>query len=285
MGLIYALGAYLSWGLVVPVHFRLLDAVPAPSILAHRIVWSSLLVAGLLFALRRRIRNPFPLVRRHGLLVLSAGLIGVNWLLYLRAVQSGHMLDASLGYFINPLMSVALGALVLGERLRPVQAGAVALAAGAVLLAVAMAGSLPWVSLALAGSFSLYGLARKVVGVDAMVGFAAETLLLLPVALVYLAFAAPPVIQGDPVRAGLILLTGATTALPLIWFAAAAERLTLATLGLMQYLAPSCLLILSTLVYGERLEPHRMVLFGLIWLALAIYAADAYRAARKAHGA
>lgn len=285
MGLIYALGAYLSWGLVVPVHFRLLDAVPAPSILAHRIVWSSLLVAGLLFALRRRIRNPFPLVRRHGLLVLSAGLIGVNWLLYLRAVQSGHMLDASLGYFINPLMSVALGALVLGERLRPVQAGAVALAAGAVLLAVAMAGSLPWVSLALAGSFSLYGLARKVVGVDAMVGFAAETLLLLPVALVYLAFAAPPVIQGDPVRAGLILLTGATTALPLIWFAAAAERLTLATLGLMQYLAPSCLLILSTLVYGERLEPHRMVLFGLIWLALAIYAADAYRAARKARGA
>ena len=282
MGLIYALGAYLSWGLVVPVHFRLLDAVPAPSILAHRIVWSSLLVAGLLVALRRRIRNPFPLVRRHGLLVLSAGLIGVNWLLYLQAVQSGHMLDASLGYFINPLMSVALGAVVLGERLRPVQAAAVALAAGAVLLAVALAGSLPWVSLALAGSFSLYGLARKVVGVDAMVGFAAETLVLLPVALIYLAAFAPPVIQGDPVRAGLLLLTGATTALPLIWFAAAAERLTLATLGLMQYLAPSCLLVLSTLVYGERLEPHRAVLFGLIWLALAIYAADAYRAARQA---
>lgn len=282
MGLIYALGAYLSWGLVVPVHFRLLDAVPAPSILAHRIVWSSLLVGVLLVALRRRIRNPFPLTRWHGLLVLSAGLIGVNWLLYLQAVQSGHMLDASLGYFINPLMSVALGALVLGERLRPVQAGAVALAAGAVLLAVAMAGSLPWVSLALASSFSLYGLTRKVVGVDAMVGFAAETLLLLPVALIYLAAVAPPVIQGDPVRAGLILLTGATTALPLIWFAAAAERLTLATLGLMQYLAPSCLLMLSTLVYGERLEPHRLVLFALIWLALAIYAADAYRAARRA---
>ncbi|MCJ2046143.1 EamA family transporter RarD [Methylobacterium sp. J-078] len=285
MGLIYALGAYLSWGLVVPVHFRLLDAVPAPSILADRIVWSSLLVAGLLVALRRRIRNPFPLVRRHGLLVLSAGLIGVNWLLYLQAVQSGHMLDASLGYFINPLMSVGLGAVVLGERLRPVQAAAVLLAAGAVLLAVVMAGSLPWVSLALAGSFSLYGLARKVVGVDAMVGFAAETLLLLPVALIYLAAFAPPVIQGDPVRAGLILLTGATTALPLIWFAAAAERLTLATLGLMQYLAPSCLLVLSTLVYGERLEPHRAVLFGLIWLALAIYAVDATRAARQARAA
>ena len=282
MGLIYALGAYLSWGLVVPVHFRLLDAVPATSILAHRIVWSAVLVAGLLLALRRRLRNPFPLRPRHGWLVLSAGLIGVNWLLYLRAVQSGHMLDASLGYFINPLMSVVLGAAVLGERLRPVQVAAVALAAGAVLLAVVVAGHLPWVSLALAASFSLYGLVRKVVGVDAMVGFAAETLVLLPVALVYLAGFAPPVIQGDPVRAGLILLTGATTALPLIWFAAAAERLTLATLGLMQYLAPSCLLVLSTLVYGERLEPHRAVLFGLIWLALAIYAGDAYRAARRA---
>ncbi|MCJ2079770.1 EamA family transporter RarD [Methylobacterium sp. J-090] len=285
MGLIYALGAYLSWGLVVPVHFRLLDAVPATSILAHRIVWSAVLVAGLLVALRRRIRSPFPLAPQHGLLVLSAGLIGVNWLLYLRAVQSGHMLDASLGYFINPLMSVVLGAVVLGERLRPVQAAAVALAAGAVLLAVVVAGHLPWVSLALAASFSLYGLVRKVVGVDAMVGFAAETAVLLPVALIYLVLFAPPVVAGDPGRAGLLVLTGVTTALPLIWFAAAAERLTLATLGLMQYLAPSCLLVLSVAAYGERLEPHRLVLFGLIWLALALYAADAYRAARRARAA
>ncbi|GJE18572.1 EamA family transporter RarD [Methylobacterium marchantiae] len=282
MGLIYALGAYLSWGLVVPVHFRLLDAVPAGSILAHRIVWSSVLVVGLLAILRRRVRNPFPLRRRHALLVVSAGLIAFNWLLYLVAVQSGHMLDASLGYFINPLMSVALGALVLGERLRPVQAVAVGLAAAAVVLAVILAGQLPWVSLSLAASFSLYGLVRKVVGVDAMVGFAAETFLLLPVAGFYLAFLAGPVVNGDPVRLALLLLTGATTALPLIWFAAAAQRLTLSTLGLMQYLAPSCLLGLSVLVYGERLETHRALLFVLIWLALALYAADSVRAARRA---
>lgn len=285
MGLIYALGAYLSWGLVVPVHFRLLDGVPAASILAHRIVWSSLLVAGLLAVLRARLRNPFPLRPRHGLLVLSAGLIAVNWLIYLYTVQAGHMLDASLGYFINPLMSVGLGALVLGERMRPVQAAAVGLAALAVLLAVAFAGSLPWVSLSLAASFSLYGLVRKVVGVDAMVGFAAETFLLLPAALGYLLFAAPAVVQGDATRAGLLLLTGVTTALPLIWYAAAAQRLTLATLGLMQYLAPSCLLGLSVLAYGERLEPHRALLFGLIWVALAIYAADAFRASRQARAA
>lgn len=284
MGLIYALGAYLSWGIVVPVHFRLLDSVPAGSILAHRIVWSSVLVVGLLAILRRRVRNPFPLRRRHALLVASAGLIAVNWLLYLVAVQSGHMLDASLGYFINPLMSVALGALVLGERLRPVQAVAVGLAAAGVILAVVLAGHLPWLSLTLAASFSLYGLVRKVVGVDAMVGFAAETFLLLPAAGLYLGLAAPSVVNGDPVRLGLLLLTGATTALPLIWFAAAAQRLTLSTLGLMQYLAPSCLLGLSVLVYGERLEPHRLVLFVLIWLALALYAADSFRAARNAKG-
>ncbi|MHC2019845.1 EamA family transporter RarD [Methylobacterium sp. CM6247] len=282
MGLIYALGAYLSWGLVVPVHFRLLDAVPAGSILAHRIVWSSVLVVALLAILRRRVRNPFPLRRRHLLLVVSAGLIAVNWLLYLVAVQSGHMLDASLGYFINPLMSVALGALVLGERLRPVQAVAVGLAAAGVVLAVVLAGHLPWLSLCLAASFSLYGLVRKVVGVDAMVGFAAETFLLLPLAGIYLVGLAEPVVKGDPVRLALLLLTGVTTALPLIWFAAAAQRLTLSTLGLMQYLAPSCLLGLSVLVYGERLEPHRLVLFVLIWLALALYAADFLRAARRA---
>lgn len=282
MGLIYALGAYLSWGLVVPVHFKLLGAVPSASILAHRIVWSSLLVAGLLVALRKRVRSPFPLRPRHGLLVLSAGLIAVNWLIYLWTVNSGHMLEASLGYFINPLVSVALGRLVLGERLRPVQAAAVGLAALAVVLAVILAGSLPWVALSLAVSFSLYGLLRKLIGVDAMVGFCAESVILLPIALLHLAFFAPPVVEGDPLRWTLLLLTGVTTALPLIWFAAAAQRLTLATLGLMQYLAPTCLLILSVFVYGEAIEPHRVVLFGLIWLALAVYAADSLRAARQA---
>ncbi|MEE7457460.1 protein RarD [Methylorubrum populi] len=276
MGLIYALAAYLSWGLVVPVHFRLLDGIPPGTILAQRIVWSAVLVTGLIALLRHRLANPFPLRRRHALLVVSALLIACNWLLYLLAVTSGHMLDASLGYFINPLVSVALGALVLGERLRRVQVVAVAIVVLGVVIALIMAGRLPLLSLGLAVSFALYGLIRKVVGVDGTVGFCAETFLLLPAALGYLAFAAPPV-PDDARTWGLLALTGVTTALPLIWFAAAATRLTLATLGLMQYLAPTCLMVLSTLVYGETLTPDRLVLFGLIWLALVLYATDALR--------
>lgn len=280
MGLIYALLAYLSWGLVVPVHFRLLDGVPVEAILAHRIVWSALFVVILLVVLRKRLANPFPLRPRHALLVVSAFAIAFNWLLYLVAVGSGHMLDASLGYFINPLVNVALGAAVLGERLRPVQIVAVGIAVLGVAIAVLMAGRLPILSLGLAVSFALYGLFRKIVGVDAMIGFCAETFLLLPVALPY-ALLAPDAVPADPRQFGLLMLTGITTALPLIWFAAAAQRLSLATLGLMQYLAPSGLMLLGVLVYGESLSPDRMVLFGLIWLALVLYAGDSLRMAGR----
>lgn len=288
MGLVYALGAYLSWGLVVPVHFRLLGAVPPASILAHRIVWSSLFALALVALWRRRLRSPFPLAPRHTLLGLSAALIALNWLLYLRAVNGGRLLDASLGYYINPLVSVALGAVVLGERLRPLQVAAVGLAAAGVVLGVAMAGTLPWVSLALAASFSLYGLIRKLVTVDPVIGFSAETLLLCPLALAYLGFAPEQAgtspWSGDPARLGLLLLTGVTTALPLIWFAAAAERLTLATLGFLQYLAPTCLLGLSVLAYGETVAAPQAAMFGLIWVALALYAADSWRAAHPGPG-
>jgi len=280
LGLLYALAAYLSWGLVVPVHFRLLAGIPTETILAQRIAWSALFVTWLIALLRHRLANPFPLRPRHALLVVSAGLIAFNWLLYLRAVESGHLLDASLGYYINPLVSVALGALVLGERLRPLQAMAVGIAVLGVVIAVVMAGRLPLLSLGLAISFALYGLTRKIVGVDGTVGFCAETFLLLPAALGYLLLAAAPV-PTDAATWSLLALTGVTTALPLIWFAAAATRLTLATLGLMQYLAPTCLMLLSTLAYGETLSEDRIVLFALIWIALVLYAADALRQNRQ----
>ncbi|WP_342148519.1 EamA family transporter RarD [Methylorubrum sp. SB2] len=280
MGLLYALAAYLSWGLVVPVHFRLLAGIPAETILAQRIAWSALFVTGLIALLRHRLANPFPLKPRHALLAVSAGLIAFNWLLYLRAVETGHLLDASLGYYINPLVSVALGALVFGERLRPLQTVAVGIAVLGVVIAVVMAGRLPLLSLGLAVSFALYGLTRKIVGVDGTVGFCAETFLLLPAALGYLLLAAPPV-QNDATTWSLLALTGVTTALPLIWFAAAATRLTLATLGLMQYLAPTCLMLLSTLAYGETLSQDRIVLFALIWIALMLYATDALRHSRQ----
>ncbi|AWN47667.1 EamA family transporter RarD [Methylobacterium terrae] len=277
MGLIYALGAFLSWGLVVPVHFRLLDGVPAWGILAHRIVWSGLFIAVLLVALRLLRRGPRILLeRRHAFLLLSALLIAGNWSLYLWAVQNGRMLDASLGYFINPLVNVALGALVLREALRPLQLAAVALAALGVVAAVVAAGSLPWVALALAISFAIYGLIRKLVPIDPILGLGAETFALLPLALAYLAVAPTPPGQG-PEQWLLLMLTGITTAVPLMWFAAAAARLKLSTIGLLQYISPTCLLGLSVLAYGESLPLSRALVFGLIWAGLALYALDAAR--------
>ncbi|MDP4003417.1 EamA family transporter RarD [Methylobacterium sp. NEAU K] len=284
MGLVYALAAYLSWGLLVPVHFRMLAAFSPNHILAERIVWSSLFAAVLALGLawRKRLRLPLPLHRRHALLVLSAAMIGVNWLLYLNAVNRGHLLDASLGYYINPLVSVALGRVVLGERLRPMQAVAVGIAAAGVAVAVAWAGELPVMSLSLAVSFALYGLARKIAGVDALVGFLAETLLLLPAAIGWLVLSPEPFLPAGPANLALLMLTGVTTALPLIWFAAAAVRLRLTTLGLLQYVAPTCLLGLSVLAYGERVEPHRAAMFAMIWVALALYTVDALRGRRPA---
>ncbi|MCJ2103437.1 EamA family transporter RarD [Methylobacterium sp. E-046] len=282
MGLVYALAAYLSWGLVVPLHFRLLGAYSPNHILAERIVWSSLFAGtlALILAVRHRLNLPLPLRRRHALLLLSAAMIGVNWLLYLYAISSGHLLDASLGYYINPLVSVALGRVVLGERLRPLQAAAVGIATAGVAVAVVWAGELPLMSLSLAVSFALYGLARKIVGVDALVGFLAETLLLLPAAIAWLVLTPEPFLPAESASLALLMLTGLTTALPLIWFAAAAVRLRLTTLGLLQYVAPTCLLGLSVLAFGERVEPPRAAMLALIWAALALYTLDAVRGRR-----
>ena len=282
MGLIYALLASLTWGLVVPVHFRLLKELPPGSVLAHRVVWSALFVCVLLLVLRKRLRSPLPLRPRHGLLAVSATLIATNWLLYVIAVANNRILDASLGYFITPLVGVALGRLVLGERLRPVQAAAVGIVVLGVVLAVVMAGRLPVLSLGIAVSFAFYGLVRKVVGIDAMLGFAGETFVLLLPALGYIAFAPGMEPPPDGHLLVLLALTGATTALPLIWYAAAAQRLTLASLGLVQYVAPTCLMLLSVFVFGETLTLDRIVLFSLIWLALVLYAGDSFRAARAA---
>jgi chloramphenicol-sensitive protein RarD len=212
--------------------------------------------------------------------VLSALFIGVNWLLYLIAIDRGHLLDASLGYYINPLMNVALGRIILGETLRPIQGIAIGIAAAGVAVAVVWAGDLPLTSLALAISFALYGLTRKILGVDALVGFLAETLILLPIAVVWLVLTPEPFLPADPHKLGLLMLTGLTTALPLIWFAAAAVRLRLTTLGLLQYVAPTCLLLLGITVFGEQVEPHRAAMFALIWLGLALYTADALRSRR-----
>ena len=278
MGLIYALAAYLSWGLVVPVHFRLLDAIPPGTILAQRIAWSALLVTGLIALLRKRLANPFPLRPRHGLLVVSAGLIAINWMLYLVAVSSGHMLDASLGYFINPLVSVLLGVFVLKERLNAAQWCAVSLAALGVLWLTVQVGSPPWIAIALALSFGAYGLIRKKVVVDSVAGLGVETLLIAPVMLVYLAwtlhtgsFAFGTL--GLKVDAFLVA-SGAITAIPLVLFAYGVRRVPLSTIGILQYLGPSLQLITGVFVFHEPFTQTQLIGFGLIWAALLVYAGE-----------
>ena len=282
-GVAYALAAFSTWGLVVPLHFKLLAAVPALEILAQRIVWASVFALGLI-ALGRRLgelaRTLVP-SRRLALLSLSAGLVATNWLTYIWAVNAGHLVQTSLGYFINPLVNVGLGILFLGERLRPAQIAACALAAAGVAILTVSGGEMPWVALTLAVSFGFYGLVRKIVAVEPLIGFCVESLMLAPLAVVFLTSALAQgraaAFQGDARLDLLLVLTGLTTAAPLIWFAAAAQRLKLSTVGLLQYLAPTGQLALGLVVYGEPFGLTDLVAFGAIWTALAIYTASALR--------
>jgi chloramphenicol-sensitive protein RarD len=285
IGVLYALAAFFMWGLVVPLHFKLLSSIPPLQILAHRIVWASLFALGLIFALRqwRQLVEAVFSGRRLLLLAISAGLIAINWLIYIWAVNSGHLVQTSLGYFINPLLNVVLGVLFLHERLHPAQVAACLLAGMGVLVLGISSGEMPWVALALACSFGFYGLVRKVVQVAPLVGFCIESLLLTPLALGYLAMTfangSAAAFQGQIGLDVLLVLTGFTTAAPLIWFAAGAQRLKLSTIGLLQYLAPSGQLALGVLAYGEAFGWVDAIAFGLIWTALAIYTVSALRSA------
>ena len=282
-GILLGIAAYVLWGLM-PLYLRLLHGIPATEVLAHRVLWSALLlvivagVLGRLGSIRAAARG-----RTLSLLTASAVLIAVNWLVYIWAVQSNRVLDASLGYFINPLVNVALGMAVLGERIRPVQGVAVALAAaGVAAMALAGGGGL-WISVTLALSFGVYGLIRKTVAIDALGGLLVETLVLAPVAAIVL-------LRGWSVGQGafgqdahtdwLLVLAGAVTAAPLLLFAAAARRLRLATLGLLQYLGPTIQFALAVLLFGEVLRPVHLVTFGLIWAGCALYGWDSWRAGR-----
>ena len=289
-GILYALAAFGTWGLVAPVHFKLIAAVPPFEILAQRIVWSTLLVLIIIGARRRwrELVGALAARRTLAMLSLSAALVAGNWLVYIWAIASGRLVEASLGYFINPLVNVALGIVFLGERLRPLQLAACGLAAAGVLVLTIAAGTVPWIALALGISFGFYGLIRKTVRVDPLVGFTVESLLLVPFAATYVvvlvASGASAFARGDIRLDILLVLTAVTTSAPLIWFAAAAQRLRLSTVGLLQYLAPSCLLGLGVLAYGEPFTTVQAVSFAAIWTALALYSADAFlgRSPRKA---
>jgi chloramphenicol-sensitive protein RarD len=284
-GVAYASAAYLTWGLF-PLYFRALAVVPAPEILAHRIAWSLLFVAALVTLLRRweptlrQLRAPGTLPR----LAASALLISSNWLVYIWAVNSEHVLQASLGYFINPLVTVLLGVLFQGERLTRRQVLAVAIAAAGVGALVVRTGQLPWVSLSLAITFGLYGLIRKRVPVDAVAGLLAEVGVLAPLALLYLGWlersGAAHFLAG-PRQTALLAASGAITAIPLIWFALGVQRLRLTTVGLLLYLNPTVQFAIAVFAFGEPFTRSHAIAFGCIWISLAIYTAEALGAVRR----
>jgi len=279
IGMLYASAAYAAWGLF-PLYFKSVQAVPPSQILLHRMVWSLGFVV-LVLAWRRHWAWLGQAMRRPKVLAgfaASALLLSANWFTYIWAVNNGRVIDASLGYFINPLITVLLGFVLLRERLRPLQWGAVALAACGVAWLTWQNGQLPWVALMLAVSFGLYGLMRKTAPLGALEGLTLETLLLFPLALGALAilsfehrnsFAAAPLTQQL-----LLAAAGPVTAVPLLLFAAGARRIPLSMLRLLQYIAPTLQLLLGVLLYGEPFSPERAVGFLLIWSALAVYSLE-----------
>lgn len=303
--------AYILWGLL-PMFWKLLQAVPADRIIAHRIVWSFLFLLLLLAATRRlsRVRESLADPRRVRLLVLAALFITVNWLTYVYAVNTGYIVETSLGYYINPLVSIALGAIFYRERFSPLQFVAIGLAAAGVAILTIQAGSLPWISLVLAFSFGVYGLIKKRAGADPVAGLAIETAVLSPFALVFLlaapaagllgaslaapgdgasatsaaaaaasaassAAAASPAAwfppAGSPWLLALLPLSGVLTATPLLLFAGGTNHLDLSLVGFLQYIAPTLGLLLGVFAYGERFTPAHAACFGLIWSGLVLY--------------
>ncbi|WP_455851884.1 EamA family transporter RarD [Pantoea endophytica] len=279
-GIGYALGAYFIWG-IAPAYFKLVKEVPATEIMTHRVIWSALFML-LLITLTRswtQVRSVLAQPKKVLLLALTAVTIGGNWLLFIWAVNNRHMLEASLGYFINPLINVVFGMLFLRERFRRLQWLAVALATTGVLVQLWQFGSLPIIGLGLALSFALYGLVRKKIQVDAQSGMLIETLWLFPLAAIYLfgfADSATSHLSANAMSLNLKLVAaGIITTIPLMLFAAACARLRLSTVGFFQYLGPTLMFLLAVLFYGERLTPDKMVTFGFIWLALAVFIIDA----------
>ncbi|KKW65480.1 EamA family transporter RarD [Mycolicibacterium elephantis] len=282
-GLLFGVGAYVWWGLC-PGFFLLLLPATATEVLAHRFVWSAVFLLVVL-AVARRLGDLRRLRARTWLqLLAAAAFIGINWGTYIWAVTNGHVVDAALGYFINPLISVALGVVIFRERLGAWQLAALALAIVAVGVLTAEVGEPPYIALVLAVSFGLYGLIKKVVDADPRVSVTVETLWGLPVAVGYLVWlqiaGQAHFVNHGPGQATLLLLAGPVTAIPLLLFAAAAQRLPLVTLGLLFYLNPALQMAWGVVIGGEPMPPMRWLGFALIWAALGVFSVDAVRRAR-----
>lgn len=284
-GIIFALAAYSMWG-IAPLYFKLLTSVPALEIVMHRIVWSVLVLCLLIFA-RKKFRQVFNAIRDPkiiGTLAISGLLLAVNWLIFIWAVNNDQMLDASLGYFINPLFNVLLARLFLQESLSRLQLLAVLVALAGVAFLIFSYGQIPWIALALAISFSIYGLLRKKVAVDSMPGLLIESCIMLPFALLYWLFmdtsSGNMLLNSSDLNITL-MLAGVVTTAPLLCFTAAARRIRYTTLGFFQYIGPSLMFLLAVLLYKEPLDSSRIVTFVLVWSGLFIYVYDSLRVYRK----
>ena len=278
-GTLYGAAAYACWGLF-PLYWEHLAPAGAVEVLAHRVVWSLLVVAGLV-AVGRRTHAVRAVVRDRGrLLKLSAAavFIAVNWVTYIYGVTSGHVVETSLGYFVNPIVTVLLAVLVLGERLRPLQWTAVGAAMVAVIVLTIQGGHPPWIALVLAFSFGFYGLLKKTASVGAVEGLVVETAVLAPLAVVFLAVLQATgrgtAVNHGPGHLALLVGAGIVTAGPLLLFGAAATRVPLATLGVLQYLAPTIQFVIGITVFGEPLPLLRVVGFALVWFGLVLFTLD-----------
>ncbi|ALU43100.1 EamA family transporter RarD [Pseudoalteromonas rubra] len=284
-GYTFAVLAFLMWGLA-PIYFKSLDQVDALEILIHRVVWSVLFIA-LIIAVKLNWDKVVAVLRQPKLMLMltvTALLLGFNWGLFIWSVNNGHMLDASLGYYINPLLNVLLGMLFLQERLRPRQQFAVALAVVGVVLQLVSFGSFPVIAFSLAGSFAIYGLLRKTMAVESLPGLLIEAVILLPIALAYWWWLTPSetsnMMVNDWVTNVLLISAGVVTTLPLLCFTAAAKRIPYSTLGFFQYIGPSLMFILAVVFYGEVFSAERVLTFAFIWSALALFSFDSYRSGK-----
>ncbi len=282
-GVVYVIGTYIVWG-VLPIYWKLLQDVPATILVAYRVVWSLILVVGLLTYLRqwRWLKGAITNKYIFFTFLTTGYLLTVNWLVYIWAVNSGYIVDASLGYFINPLVSVLLGVIFFRERLRPGQSVAIVIAFVGVLYLTISYGSLPWIALTLACTFSIYGLLKKSTSLQVLQGLSLEMAVIFLPALGYL-FIADGAGAGQFNTLTMLLLvgTGVLTAVPFYFYSAAAQKIPLSMMGILQYIAPTLQFLIGVLVYGETFTQDRMIGFSLVWLALIIYTIEGLMARRR----
>ncbi|WP_413285548.1 EamA family transporter RarD [Vibrio sp. MA40-2] len=285
-GILLAIAAYTMWG-IAPIYFKSITEVSALEILSHRVIWSFVFLAFLLHLSRRwkTVRQVLKNKKNMLFLTITSVLVGTNWLIFIWAVNANHMIDASLGYYINPLFNVVLGMLFLGERLRKLQWFAVLLAFIGVAIQIIAFGRIPVVALALATSFGCYGLLRKKINLDAQTGLFIETMIILPAALIYLFFIADSatshLLDNDIKLTLLLMSAGVVTTLPLLCFNGAATRIMLSTLGFFQYIGPSLMFLLAVFIYNEPFTTDKAITFAFIWGALIVFSFDGLKFANQ----